>query len=273
MNPEMPPLAQPKAPEVEPNIEQSDPASFDSNFQTKETPLAEKSEPKAPLLSSSMDFYERLGISANASAEEIKKAYRRSSMTYHPDKNLEDKSTEESFKLVGEAYETLSDVSKRLKYDQGRSSSGFEFQVTREGGTEALTRLREAWRTFGIFQPNQEYYERLAQESPNYIDTETKVVEIFPNIDKAWGLFRSESGLNISVSSDHYVYLVNSHSTLWATWEIEKINLLRQLNSAMLEKKSISDGERRERLSYFLNNWNSPDASQHSIKSAIKSIA
>ena len=64
------------------------------------------------------DYYEVLGVKKDASADEIKKAYRKMAMKYHPDRNPGDKEAEEKFKEVGEAYEVLSDADKKARYDQ-----------------------------------------------------------------------------------------------------------------------------------------------------------
>ncbi|MFT4586665.1 MAG: molecular chaperone DnaJ [Limisphaerales bacterium] len=80
------------------------------------------------------DYYEILGIGRDASQDDIKKAYRKMAVKFHPDKNQGDKKAEEKFKELGEAYEALSDEQKRAAYDQyghdafdprKRAASGF----------------------------------------------------------------------------------------------------------------------------------------------------
>ncbi|MBQ7878385.1 MAG: molecular chaperone DnaJ [Bacteroidaceae bacterium] len=78
------------------------------------------------------DYYEVLGIDKNASANDIKKAYRKMAIQYHPDKNPGDKTAEEKFKEAAEAYSVLSDPDKKARYDQfgfegvnGAGASGF----------------------------------------------------------------------------------------------------------------------------------------------------
>ncbi|GAB4139258.1 MAG: molecular chaperone DnaJ [Bacteroidia bacterium] len=79
---------------------------------------------------SKRDYYEVLGVSRNATADDIKKAYRKLAIKYHPDKNPGDKEAEEQFKEAAEAYEVLSNEEKRRRYDQfghagvGSSASG-----------------------------------------------------------------------------------------------------------------------------------------------------
>jgi molecular chaperone DnaJ len=67
---------------------------------------------------SKRDFYDILGVTKSASAEEIKKAYRKLAIKYHPDKNPDDKAAEEKFKEAAEAYEVLSNPEKKQRYDQ-----------------------------------------------------------------------------------------------------------------------------------------------------------
>ena len=69
-------------------------------------------------MASKRDYYEVLQVSKTASAEEIKRAYRKMAVQFHPDKNPGDASAEEKFKELGEAYDVLSDPEKRAAYDR-----------------------------------------------------------------------------------------------------------------------------------------------------------
>jgi molecular chaperone DnaJ len=102
------------------------------------------------------DYYETLGISREASEEEIKSAYRKKALKYHPDRNPGDKTAEENFKEATEAYEVLKDYQKRQMYDQyghagvsgagGYGGGGFDF-----GGFDLSDALRAFMRDFGGF--------------------------------------------------------------------------------------------------------------------------
>lgn len=101
-------------------------------------------------MTNKQDYYDILGVSRDASADEIKKAYRKLAVKYHPDKNPGNHEAEEKFKEISEAYEVLSDPAKRQKYDQfghqafapggGMGGGGF-------GGMGGID-LEEALRTF-----------------------------------------------------------------------------------------------------------------------------
>lgn len=84
------------------------------------------------------DYYEVLGLQKNASAEDIKKSYRKLAMKFHPDRNPGDKAAEENFKEAKEAYEVLSDDKKRSMYDQfghaGGGQGGFGFDPNQAHG-------------------------------------------------------------------------------------------------------------------------------------------
>ena len=80
-------------------------------------------------MSTKRDYYEVLGVGKSADEKEIKKAYRKLAMQYHPDRNPDNKEAEEKFKEINEAYEVLSDETKRRNYDQfgheGVNGQGF----------------------------------------------------------------------------------------------------------------------------------------------------
>jgi len=79
----------------------------------------------------SNDYYQLLGLTKTASADEIKKAYRKMAIKYHPDKNPGNKEAEETFKQISEAYAVLSDPQKKAQYDQF-GSSGFHQRYSQE---------------------------------------------------------------------------------------------------------------------------------------------
>jgi len=118
------------------------------------------------------NYYDILGISKSASVDEIKQAYRKLARKYHPDLNPGDKSAEEKFKDIGEAYEVLSDASKRSKYDQ------FGKYVER-GGTQPGTNR-------GSYPPN---YDR---GYPNEVDF-SQYSDFQEFVDQLLGKFRTES--------------------------------------------------------------------------------
>jgi curved DNA-binding protein len=78
-----------------------------------------------------MNYYETLGVPKDASAEQIKKAYRKLAMKYHPDRNKDDKDAEEKFKKISEAYAVLSDKEKRQQYDM-YGSDAFQQRYSQE---------------------------------------------------------------------------------------------------------------------------------------------
>ncbi|MBN8703537.1 MAG: molecular chaperone DnaJ [Bacteroidetes bacterium] len=94
------------------------------------------------------DFYEILGVSRSASADEIKKAYRKLALQYHPDRNPNNKAAEDKFKEAAEAYEVLSDKDKRARYDQfghagmGAGAGGF-------GGGAGGMNMEDIFSNFG----------------------------------------------------------------------------------------------------------------------------
>ena len=104
------------------------------------------------------DYYELLGVGRSADGEELKKAYRKAALRYHPDRNPGDKAAEEKFKELSEAYQVLSDTEKRAKYDkfghaafeQGGAgfSGGFDFSNNFED--KGITTTRQRFRQFKI---------------------------------------------------------------------------------------------------------------------------
>ncbi len=92
------------------------------------------------------DFYEILGVSKSADATEIKKAYRKLAMQYHPDRNPGNKEAEEKFKEAAEAYEVLSDEKKRSQYDQYGHAG---YQNMHQGGGSHHMNMDDIFKNFG----------------------------------------------------------------------------------------------------------------------------
>jgi curved DNA-binding protein len=106
------------------------------------------------------DYYEILGVSKNASQEEIKKAYRKLAREFHPDVNPDDPSAEEKFKDINEAYQVLSDAEKRQKYDRF-GSQWKQYQQT-GGRTEDFDWSQ--WASQGARRPGGQQYRTVSQE-------------------------------------------------------------------------------------------------------------
>ena len=94
------------------------------------------------------DYYEVLGVAKNAGADDIKKAYRKKAIEYHPDKNPGDKTAEEKFKEAAEAYEVLSDADKRARYDR-YGHAGVDGMSGGAGHYEGMT-MDDILRRFGF---------------------------------------------------------------------------------------------------------------------------
>ena len=115
----------------------------------------------------SKDYYHILGVEKSASAEEIKRAYRRLAVKHHPDHNLGDKEAEEKFKLISEAYAVLIDENKRAQYDRVGTGRPFEAGTQQKNGRtgEGFTYTQEEiFREFFAGAYARQAFRDMAQE-------------------------------------------------------------------------------------------------------------
>lgn len=140
------------------------------------------------------DYYQRLGVEKTATAEEIKKAYRNLAFKYHPDRNPGDKTAEENFKLITEAYDVLSDETKRRNYDlTGQADSNqqsYSYQTYRHSSTTYDNPFGDEetfWRWFAGGESNQnpnyqEYYNTQKRTTRRNATRSDYVAMLFKNI-------------------------------------------------------------------------------------------
>lgn len=146
---------------------------------------------------SKRDYYEVLGVSKTASPDEIKKAYRKLALKYHPDKNPNDKSAEEKFKEISEAYEVLKDEKKRKTYDQfgsaafDGSAGGGGFHASGGGFQDPFDLFREVFgggQGGGVFESffggHGSSRERVQQGADLRYDLEITLEEAFSGVTK-----------------------------------------------------------------------------------------
>lgn len=146
-------------------------------------------------MSGKRDYYEVLGVERTASAEEIKKAYRKAAMQFHPDRNPGDKQAEERFKECADAYSVLSDEQKRKQYDQ------FGHQAFGQGGGydgQRFTNMEDIFSAFGDVFGFGEAFGRGRRTGPQpgrdlKIDLELSLEEIDSGVERTIALKRAES--------------------------------------------------------------------------------
>ncbi len=131
------------------------------------------------------DYYEVLGVSRNAGQEEIKKAYRKLALKYHPDRNPEDKDAEDLFKEAAEAYDVLSDNEKKQVYDrfghqglEGRGFTGFS------GFEDIFSNFGDIFEDFFSFGGRRQRGSRARQGKSLRYDLELSLDEAFFGIEK-----------------------------------------------------------------------------------------
>ena len=165
-----------------------------------------------------MDYYEVLGVSKNASDEEIKNAYRKLAKKYHPDINPGNSDAEEKFKKINEAYTVLSDKAQRSRYDSGfygsANSAGYgNTGYGNAAGAEDYDPFQEFWRQWAEAQAS---YRKRYTEQSQYTNSQKKyrsssmsfgsIVVLIAII--AFFLMSIRIGLRILFSPDGLIILV-----------------------------------------------------------------
>lgn len=133
------------------------------------------------------NLYETLWIPKTATAEEVKKAYRKQAMKYHPDKNKGDATAEKKFKEVNSAYQTLSDTAKRKQYDTFWSASGNPFGWASSGGWNPFwgwAQYSSAWGGFSGFEDLFSQFGGGAKKSSRGQNVDFDFGDLFGN---SWG--------------------------------------------------------------------------------------
>lgn len=149
-------------------------------------------------MSAKRDYYEVLGVPRGASTEEIKKAYRKAALQFHPDRNPGDKQAEERFKECADAYAVLSDEQKRQQYDQ------FGHQAFGQGGGydgQRFTNMEDIFSAFGDVFGFGEAFGRGRRSGPQpgrdlKIDLELTLEEIDTGVERTVALKRAEPCAN-----------------------------------------------------------------------------
>lgn len=152
------------------------------------------------------DYYEVLGVKKGASADDIKKAYRKLAMKYHPDKNPEDKNAEEKFKEISEAYAVLSDAEKRKEYD-AYGSEGFSRKFSQEDIFRGFD-INDLFREFGFGGGSSTFsfgggnrYQPQPQKGNDYeYDLPISVAEAYNGIKRELNLNLGSSVKKVSVT-------------------------------------------------------------------------
>lgn len=152
------------------------------------------------------DYYKVLGVSKESTGEEIKKAYRKLALQYHPDRNPENKEAEEKFKEINEAYEVLSDNDKKSHYDQ--------FGVA-DMGSSGFRDPRDAFVNFRRFFDDEDMFPNMENFTGNIFERHFKQKTINPDIRMAYNLSMKDiiKGSEIVLSVSRAIACENCKTT------------------------------------------------------------